>query len=801
MSITQQDINTIRTNYSLFNGLQITPFDGYFGDPDGTDTNANLSFSSLSRGPGPAPARTSEQTTALLTYIGYSSGVSTSISFALTTEEYYSLKISGYFLPKKTANYRFTTNSDDASYLWIGTEYQTIDDLESTRTIESATVDNGDLHGRTPVTSSSVPLEAGKLYPILIYYGEYGGGDELEVSFTTSGAAYSDPASTNQDDVDTNFTIEGLNYFFNPNGINNVLVENSNDEPDDSNLNETWSQLHDQNEGVAGEYLGSSISMSGDGTVIAVSSIRDNLTSGEVKIFNLDDGNLSYVPELDLTADSATEYFGRSISLNENGTILVVGAPSDNSDTGRVGVYQYDPNDPSWVQLGTSLLGDNTNDKFGNSVSINSDGTRIAIKSLTYAKMFEYIEDDSGASWVQMGSNILSSTFQDSATRCIAINDNGTIVAIGEGENNLIKVYQYNGSSWIQKGSDINGIVDDSGENYFGFSVSINANGTVVAGGSNDITGSVSVYYFINLDWSQLGNTIDGSNIGDNAGYSISLNSVGDVIAVGSPGAITSDGFVRVYQYTDGQWEQLGNTIYGNQDSSYGYSLSLANDSSYVTATGPFYATGQLPLGYFDVTEYGGIIGNNFAGNMFGDPHIVPILNAKPYLLPHDEKTYLLFDNNCMDDRLIVKGKLFYPRDSFLIKRKKYAYIKYIKFEYNKNSFIIDIETLTLKDYCNDNFNKNKLADCDNQNPSYKNITIKKNNKLNFKIYSQNIQSNTSIGKEIMFKTKIGNVKFNLIADSLGRPNLKFNVQIILSKLNRSYSGALIKKEIIETEF
>jgi hypothetical protein len=86
--------------------------------------------------------------------------------------------------------------------------------------------------------------------------------------------------------------------------------------------------------------------------------------------------------------NTLTAMLGRSISVNKDGTVLVVGAPGYNG--GRVFVYHLkDPYDgPSYVKPIYPHLGFYTPGKstpyhlgFGNKVAISSDGTRVIISS------------------------------------------------------------------------------------------------------------------------------------------------------------------------------------------------------------------------------------------------------------------------------------------------------------------------------------------------------------------------------------------------------------------------------------
>lgn len=90
----------------------------------------------------------------------------------------FSVQWLGYFLPSTTETYTFFTSSDDASYVWVGSNAIT------GFTTANATVDNGGLHGNRE-RSGTASLTAGVYYPIRIQFGENGGGDVLTFNYST----------------------------------------------------------------------------------------------------------------------------------------------------------------------------------------------------------------------------------------------------------------------------------------------------------------------------------------------------------------------------------------------------------------------------------------------------------------------------------------------------------------------------------------------------------------------------------------------------------------------------------------
>jgi len=139
-------------------GLYKTTYAGYFSD--------NVSFFATATpttyGSNPA---TSVQTT--------------TISEPATDDgSNFSVQWSGYFKPTTNETYTFFTNSDDASYMWIGAN------AISGFTTTNSTVNNGGLHGAQE-RSGSVALTAGIYYPVRMQFGEASGGDIMTFNYST----------------------------------------------------------------------------------------------------------------------------------------------------------------------------------------------------------------------------------------------------------------------------------------------------------------------------------------------------------------------------------------------------------------------------------------------------------------------------------------------------------------------------------------------------------------------------------------------------------------------------------------
>ena len=114
----------------------------------------------------------------------------------------------------------------------------------------------------------------------------------------------------------------------------------------------------------------------------------------------------------DIDWEAANDLSGRSVSLSSDGTIVAIGAignAGNGSYAGHTRIYQYSGG--SWIQLGLDIDGEAAWDESGYSVSLSSDGTIVAIGAYGNAGNGSYaghtrIYQYSSGSWSQLGSDI-----------------------------------------------------------------------------------------------------------------------------------------------------------------------------------------------------------------------------------------------------------------------------------------------------------------------------------------------------------------------------------------------------------
>ena len=85
----------------------------------------------------------------------------------------------------------------------------------------------------------------------------------------------------------------------------------------------------------------------------------------------------------DIDGEAAVDRSGRSVSMSSDGTRVAIGAIRNDGSSGTITsaghVRVYSESGGTWTQVGGDIDGEAAGDEFGNSVSISSDGTRVAI--------------------------------------------------------------------------------------------------------------------------------------------------------------------------------------------------------------------------------------------------------------------------------------------------------------------------------------------------------------------------------------------------------------------------------------
>ena len=358
-----------------------------------------------------------------------------------------------------------------------------------------------------------------------------------------------------------------------------------------------WFQIGQDIDGeVADDNSGNSVSLSADGSVVAIGAYGNDgngNNSGHVRIYTLDNGTWVQIGQ-DIDGEAANDYSGGAVSLSADGTIVAIGAYNNDdngNNSGHVRIYTLD--NGTWVRTGQDIDGEAANDYSGEAVSLSADGTIVAIGAhgnenyLGHVRVYRL---DNGT-WVQIGQDIDGEAAVDNSGCAVSLSADGTVVAIGAYGNDSghVRVYRLDNDTWVQIGQDIDG---EAANDRSGTSVSLSADGLVVAigaynnDGNGNNSGHVRVYTLDNGTWVRTGQDIDGEAGSDYSGISVSLSADGTIVAITAPyndGNGNSSGHVRIYTLDTGTWVQTGQDIDGEAAVDYsGGAVSLSADGTVV---------------------------------------------------------------------------------------------------------------------------------------------------------------------------------------------------------------------------
>jgi hypothetical protein len=321
-------------------------------------------------------------------------------------------------------------------------------------------------------------------------------------------------------------------------------------------------QKFNVSDGAAGDHLGRSISINGDYAIVgAFFGDGNELDSGSAYMFKRDGDN--WVQQQKLTADDGAgwDFFGFSSSISGDYVIIGVYGDDDNgSQSGSAYIFKRDGT--TWSQQQKLLVPDGVAwDDFGISVSISGDYAIIGARrddDRGYNSGSAYIFNRDGESWNQQAKlTAADGTVGDYFGCFVSISGDYAVVGAEYGDGNepnsgSAYIFNRNGTSWVQqqKLTDSDGAAED----YFGWSVSISGDKTIVGAalddGNEPDSGSAYIFRRDGESWVQQQKltAADGAD-GDLFGHYVSIS--GDLAIVGAfygDGNVADSGSAYIFQ-------------------------------------------------------------------------------------------------------------------------------------------------------------------------------------------------------------------------------------------------------------
>ena len=358
-------------------------------------------------------------------------------------------------------------------------------------------------------------------------------------------------------------------------------------------------------DGYSGDRFGFSVAISGDYAIAGAYYDADNgSSSGSAYIFQRSGTDWIELTKLTPADGYIGDRFGVSVAIS--GDYAIVGAHNDDDngrDSGSAYIFQRSGTD-EWIEQDKLLPSDGYNyDHFGFSVAISGDYAIVGAyhdydDNNGTNSGSAYIFQRSGSSWTELAKLVPSDGyFNDYFGYSVDISGDYTIVGASRDDDSgsdsgSAYIFQRSGTEWIElsKITPADGYTDDR----FGVSVAISGDYTIVGASRDDDSGSDSgsAYIFQRSDseWTEQTKLTpaDGYSY-DNFGYSVAIR--GDYAIVGAhydDDNGSSSGSAYIFQRSGSYWIEKAKLTPsdGSSSDNFGYSVAISDDYAIVGAHG-----------------------------------------------------------------------------------------------------------------------------------------------------------------------------------------------------------------------
>jgi len=281
----------------------------------------------------------------------------------------------------------------------------------------------------------------------------------------------------------------------------------------------TWSQEQRiLSNGIAhDDQFGTSVSISGDGNTIVAGAIGEDFpghSTGAAYVFKHNGTSWSQTQQFGSLDLQNSDYFGKSVSISDDGSTIAVGAELETAGvqgSGSAYVFRLNTSTNQYVQQAKLIPSNGGHaDRFGSAIDISADGNRVIVGSRfndspsilgDAGSAYVYSFNDASSTWSQDAILFASdAAAADNFGNSVSISGDGETIAVGAERADLnttmttgaTYVYKLNGSSWDEfkqwRRED---------RLYSGFSVNVNGNGSRIITGAphTSVHGIVDLYY------------------------------------------------------------------------------------------------------------------------------------------------------------------------------------------------------------------------------------------------------------------------------------------------------------------
>lgn len=273
---------------------------------------------------------------------------------------------------------------------------------------------------------------------------------------------------------------------------------------------------------------------------------------------------------------------GWSSSMSNDGNYLVVGSPGYDDDQGMIKIYKFNPVTIHWDSM-TSFIGPTAGGNFGYSVAFSNDGSRVAVGAPNHGDGLVRVYEYNSSTWEQVGDD-LSGSAGGKFGWSVSLNDSGSHVVVGEPRKEFavntgvgeVHTFTHNHLGWLPVSSM--SFTNNQIEHQLGYDVDISSNNVVVFGAPTAGPGYIKISSYINGNVPIFAQPI---TFGERFGWCVSISDNGQTFAAGAPFYNNRRGRVLVYDATTTPPTMKGSPIVGeNIDDELGSSIHLVGDGS-----------------------------------------------------------------------------------------------------------------------------------------------------------------------------------------------------------------------------
>ena len=331
-------------------------------------------------------------------------------------------------------------------------------------------------------------------------------------------------------------------------------------------------QIITASDGVSGNNFGSSVAICGDYAIIGAyrDDVGGNTNQGSAYIFKREGDTWTEESKITASDGAANDCFGHAVAIS--GDYAIIGAYLDDVSASNQGsAYIFKRTGTSWNQEAKITAADwGSNDQFGYSVAIDGEyAITGAVINGNSNQGSAYVFKRTGTTWNQE-SKIIASDGAANDYFGISVSISGDYTIVGAFRNNIATntnqgaayIYKRDGTNWNQEAKLF--ASDGSASDYFGNSVSIYNTYAIIGVprddvGSNTDQGSAYIFKRDGTSWSQEEHITASDGMGyDNFGMSVSIYDEYVIIGANSDqiSSNTSQGSAYIFKKYDTQWEE-----------------------------------------------------------------------------------------------------------------------------------------------------------------------------------------------------------------------------------------------------